>query len=713
MIKKLLILLGLSCTFGAQAVDFICDYNTAQRTAVITGWYDDGYDAADLYIPIEIIFTGNNARYSIVGIRSNALNGLKGVKRVHIPSNVGVIGGVSDSRYSHTNSLVSIDNFLDCPDIEAFIVAEGNPTFSSTNGGMLMLKDKTILYRVPPRMAVTDGSLGLPSGCERIARNAFDGNTTISTIRFSKSLKYVNPNPGFHTMKQIAEYVVPSVNTNFEVDNGALINTQTKTVVSLPRFWQGSPTYSLSLSKADKIAAYAFAGTRFVGKINIPEGYTSIGDYAFSNSMIGSMTLPSTINFPGKEGVGLFEGCSVLTSIMVERKDFEVPAYFAKDCPVLNKVEFAAPPRNLRQSAFKGCRNLVDYPFDPYTYIQGDSIFADCGFKDVRFASGVYRGQLGGDHTHLFADCRYLETIDLSRIQFDGTNNPAIYDVNSGFATGCPSLQSVAFPAKTRFNGVSFDTPAISDVTIGSFEVVDEAPFTYSVAGFAAPSVYVVTQTVYPFQTTPLDRLFSAAANFSLEPVFYCDAFTPAFYSLLDKATYYIPANTRDRYPEGDAEVREMFSASIRRNGAAVTFESYPLLPQVKMSMVMFNDDRIVDIDRAGGREVIDYPFDEIETVIVYYKIAGNILATKYPAAVLLAASTGIEEVDGASTSLAITCTGRRVDLGIEADYTVVTPSGTVVATGRASSFTLDAPGLYIITATDGPHRSTAKLSIQ
>lgn len=390
---------------------------------------------------------------------------------------------------------------------------------------------------------------------------------TIATVRFPKSLKYVSPAAGFHTMKQIMEYVVPAENTKYEVDNGALIDIEYRTVVSLPRFWQGAPTYSLSLAKTDKIGAYAFAGTQFIGKVNIPEGYSSIGDYAFSKSMIGGMTLPSTVNFPGKEGVGLFEGCPALTRIAVGHKDFEVPAYFAKDCPVLNKVEFAAP------------------------------------------------------------------------------------------------------------------------------------------------SVYVVTQTVYPFQVTPLDRLFSAAANFSLEPVFYCDAFTPAFYSLLDKATYYIPANTRDRYPEGDAEVREMFSASIRRNGGGVTFESYPLLPQLKMSMVKFNDDRIVDIGHDGGREVIDYPFDEIETVTVYYKIAGNILATKYPAAVLLAASTGIGDVERQTP--AIKCTGRRVDLGIECAYTVATPSGTVVATGRASSFTLDSPGLYIITALHGSHRSTAKLSIR
>lgn len=713
MIKKLLILLGLSCPFGTQAIDLICDYNDVQRTAEVIGWYDDGYDAADLYIPIEVIFSGSGARYSVIGIKNNALNGLKGVKRVHIPSNVKTIGDITDAHYSYNNKLNAIDNFIDCPDIEAFIVEEDNPTFSSTSGGMLMLKNKTVLYRVPPRMAVTGASLGLPAKCERIARNAFEGNITVSTVKFPKSLKYVSPGAGFHTMKQVMEYVVPPENTNYVVDNGALIDTESRTVVSLPRFWQGKPIYDLSLDKADKIGAYAFAGTQFVSKVNIPEGYTSIGDYAFSRSMIGGMTLPASINFPGKDGVGLFEGCPALTVIEVGRRDFEIPAYFAKDCPVLNTVKFASAPRSLRQAAFKGCRNLVDYPFDPYTYIQGDSIFADCGFKDVRFASGVYRGQLSGEHTHLFADCRYLETIDLSRIQLDGTNNPAMYDVNSGFATGCPSLQSVAFPVKTRFNGVSFDTSAISEVTVGSFEVAGEAPFSYSGAGFASPTVYVATHTVYPFQETPLDRLFSAAESFSLEPVFYCDAFTPAFYSLLDNATYYIPANTRDRYPEGEAEVREMFSASIRRNGGGVTFESYPLLPQLKMSMVEFNDDRIVDIDPDGGREVIYYPFDEIETVTVYYKIAGNILATKYPAAVLLAASTGIEDVDVAYPSLAIRCTGRRVDLGIEAVYTVATPSGAVVATGHAQSFTLDSPGLYIITARHGSHRSTAKLSIQ
>ena len=63
-----------------------------------------------------------------------------------------------------------------------------------------------------------------------------------------------------------------------------------------------------------KIGKYAFAGCSSLRYINIPNGVTEIGEYAFASSSLSSINIPKSVTSIGRSA---FQCCSSLTSIKI------------------------------------------------------------------------------------------------------------------------------------------------------------------------------------------------------------------------------------------------------------------------------------------------------------------------------------------------------------------------------------------------------------
>lgn len=120
-------------------------------------------------------------------------------------------------------------------------------------------------------------------------------------------------------------------------DNGVVIggvDEQHMEYVSGPLVIPSKTNYG---DKIESIAENAFSGRTCLDEIVLSEGFTSIPDYAFANSSVTKITIPSSVESIGE---GAFENCTSLTSAVINTTaDFNVESVFS-GCENLEYEEY-------------------------------------------------------------------------------------------------------------------------------------------------------------------------------------------------------------------------------------------------------------------------------------------------------------------------------------------------------------------------------------
>ena len=115
--------------------------------------------------------------------------------------------------------------------------------------------------------------------------------------------------------------------------------------------------------------------------IVIPEGYTSIGDYAFYGcEALETVVLPKSMKTIGKSA---FEGCSNLIKINIPEKVKIIQSKTFYNCVALEKVQFSDGIKEIYKEAFRGCRSLTHIELPSSLATLGKACFVDCGMKSV------------------------------------------------------------------------------------------------------------------------------------------------------------------------------------------------------------------------------------------------------------------------------------------------------------------------------------------
>ena len=342
---------------AACAEEFVCGDYTYQlindTDAVITVFDGNGRnpvvipDTLDGYTVValgESLFDGYALLPSVtlpdtlLSIGKYAFRDCKNLTEIQLPD---TLEAIDDLAFANCTELTAIalpdslvemgaDPFHYCPSLTEINLAEEHPVFRFEDGVLFSIPDKRLIhipfrtewtaYTVPEGTEIIDDyafysaeptTFYLPASLKKIGANAFSRCANLSRIQLPEGLESLG-NSAFYACLELQSVTLPASltdvganpfrmctsltylelsegNTALTFEDGVLIDTQQKRLIS----------YLNTSSAVDYC---------------IPEGIEVIGDYAFGNDRISTITVPESVT---GFGAGAFMNCHSLTSINV------------------------------------------------------------------------------------------------------------------------------------------------------------------------------------------------------------------------------------------------------------------------------------------------------------------------------------------------------------------------------------------------------------
>ena len=197
---------------------------------------------------------------------------------------------------------------------------------------------------------------------------------------------------------------------NITIPATIVYNGQTYTVTSIGnRAFANCHITSVTIpDSVTSIGNYAFSHCTDLTSVTIPDSVTSIGGYAFGGcSSLTKVTIPDSVTVIDS---GTFIECTDLTSVDIPDGVTSIGNGAFSRCSGLTSVDIPDSVTSIGNSAFLECSGLtsVDIP-DSVTSI-GDRAFRDCNsLKSITFEGTVPNLAYGP-----FYNCRAVQTVYLS-----------------------------------------------------------------------------------------------------------------------------------------------------------------------------------------------------------------------------------------------------------------------------------------------------------
>jgi hypothetical protein len=235
--------------------------------------------------------------------------------------------------------------FAYCTSLRAITVAPQNTFYSSSNG-VLFNQSQTALVEYPDGLV---GSYTIPNGVTSIGYGAFSetsltsvtipgsvtnigyyafyGCTNLTTVTISNGVTSIGGS-AFDYCPSLTDVTIPASVTNIGRTAFAYCTSLTAITVAAQNAFYSSINGVLFNHSQTTLVEYPGGGA---GSYTIPNGVTSIGDYAFYGCPgLTSVTIPSSVTSIGLES---FFDCANLTSL-----------YFTGNAPAVGGVEFSNVP---------------------------------------------------------------------------------------------------------------------------------------------------------------------------------------------------------------------------------------------------------------------------------------------------------------------------------------------------------------------------------
>lgn len=217
----------------------------------------------------------------------------------------------------------------------------------------------------------------LPLQTTKIEADAFRNCSSLHTIEVPTLVESIETSAGCTALTEIN---VQAGNSHYSSKDGVLLSGDGKNILWFPMGKEGE--YTLP-STVTTVGDYAFRNCR-IETFHFADGLTSIGKYAFYNSSVKEVSLPSTVK---QIPTGLFQKCADLTTVHLGKNTEMLGDYVFDGCPITNLyISAPTPPycsnntfASSGNSIFSTCR--VHVPKNRRIYYRGDVIWAQ--FKRI------------------------------------------------------------------------------------------------------------------------------------------------------------------------------------------------------------------------------------------------------------------------------------------------------------------------------------------
>lgn len=217
----------------------------------------------------------------------------------------------------------------------------------------------------------------LPLQTTKIEADAFRNCSSLHTIEVPTLVESIETSAGCTALTEIN---VQAGNSHYCSKDGVLLSGDGKSILWFPMGKEGE--YTLP-STVTTVGDYAFRNCR-IETFHFADGLISIGKYAFYNSSVKEVSLPSTVK---QIPTGLFQKCADLTTVHLGKNTELLGDYVFDGCPITNLYISAPTPPYCSNSTFASSGNnifstcRVHVPKNRRIYYRGDVIWAQ--FKRI------------------------------------------------------------------------------------------------------------------------------------------------------------------------------------------------------------------------------------------------------------------------------------------------------------------------------------------
>ena len=383
--------------------------NQENKTAIVTGMIDKY--AKHINIPATVTFDG--VVYRVTSVARQAMryeydyyydyyyHGIN-VESITIADGVTSIG---DEAFIGANKLTSITipksvtkighgAFSGCNKLKSVNLSDDNPNYCYADS-VIYNKNKTELVCCLP----SADSISIAESVTSIADKAFSG-CSLRSITIPENVTSIGDS-AFYRCNWLMEITIPenvssigrnafcecdaltSINVsennkNYCSVDGIIYNKEKTALVCCPE--SHTPPHSVQEDKgSDEDNEYGnFYFFRPID-ITIPEGVTTICDYAFQDCYsLANITIPESVTSIGHEA---FSGCRNLRSITIPESVTSIGHEAFSGCRNLRSITIPESVASIGDGAFKGCYNLtsVNFSENNKNYCSVDGVLYDKG----------------------------------------------------------------------------------------------------------------------------------------------------------------------------------------------------------------------------------------------------------------------------------------------------------------------------------------------
>lgn len=286
----------------------------------------------------------------------------------------------------------------------------------------------------------------LSFGLEYLGSMAFGNCRMLKSAHIPATVNSISGNP-FMGCVGLEHFDVDPDNANYTVDElGVMYDKNMYTLLCYPAFIVAD-TYEIP-STVNEIAPGAFAGAQLKSVV-IPDRFTTLPEYVFSNSAIESVTFHRGITVVGDHA---FDGCANLNNVTVLNTMKDLGDYAFANCTSLSNFVFediaeGTDPYYIGTHFFDGCTAMTQVTLPNIMISDGENGQATDRMADYMFANtGIVHAVIPARVTDIstigaFFNCKQMLSVNFETMMV--TEDGAI---GSLFFYGCSSLKEVVIP---------------------------------------------------------------------------------------------------------------------------------------------------------------------------------------------------------------------------------------------------------------------------